>query len=429
MLTALAAAPKMFNKTIALIDWYWTGHHPTYFCHYAEALAACGCEVYGLCPRPEEAVKLLGGAGLPGTGAAQIGYCPQWRRPRGSGRFRWRQVLAGAQNLLAMRKGLWALERKRGKAADLVFFNSIYDADFLGVRPLRLLLPRRWAGLYLQSFAFRETTSPLYAGVRAAARENRLLQDGRPVAVATLDEGIVGRIEAVTKRPNAVVFPDVTNEADPDLGEDALGGKIRALAAGRPVITLAGALYHQRGVRPFLEAAMAHQQWYFVLAGFLPPEVRKDCAPLLEAFDARGSTHGLLHADAVPDGAAFNGLVAASDVLWNLHLDWPGSSNTLTKAAVFERPVIVGSGHLLEERVRKFRLGEVCDENDSASISAALGTIAADREEWVRRNAPAWKEYRQLHSEERLKEAMGEVLALAGLGVPAPTSTARQHTE
>jgi len=400
---------------VALVDYYWTGHHPTFFVQFAEALVASGCNVYALCPKPEEAAKMLDSTGLVARGVVHLGYCPVWGRAMGSGKFGWRRVLAGVQNLTALRRGLRAMEKSRGTKADFVFFNSIHDVDFIGVRPLRWLLPRRWAGLYLHSFAFRKTISPLYAAVREMARDNRLLQDGAPLAVATLDEGIAGRIEAVTGRRNAVVFPDVTDEAGPDVGADSLGAKIRALAGDRPIITLAGSLHHQRGVGPFLEAATANPQWYFVLAGFLPQQVRKDYAELLVAFEARCPAYGFHHDGAIPDESAFNGLFAVSDVVWNLHLDWPGSSNTLTKAAVFERPVIVGAGHLLEERVRKFRLGEVCDENDPASITAALGAMASDRDTWVKSKRPAWDEYRNLHSKTRLKEAMSQVLALAGL--------------
>jgi hypothetical protein len=420
---------RFMTPRVALVDWYWTGHHPTFFVQCAEALAAWGCEVYGLCPKPEEAAKLLASAGLTGERIVHVGYCPVWRRAMGSGKFGWRRVLAGVQNLTALRTALRTIERERGQRADLVFFNSIHDVDFLGVRPLRWLLPRRWAGLYLHSFAFRKTTSPLYAGVREVARQNRLLQDGGAVAVATLDEGIAERIEAVTGRQNVVVFPDITDESAPDVGVHSLGGKIRTLAGGRPVISLTGSLHHQRGVGPFLEAALANPQWYFVLAGVLPPQVRKDYALLLEAFEARCPEHAFLHDGTVPGEPAFNGLLAASDVVWNLHLDWPGSSNTLTKAAVFERPVIVGSGHLLEERVRKFRLGEMCNENDTASINAGLQAIASNRDGWLKSNQPAWEEYRRLHSKGRLKEAMGSVLSLAGLEGHAKSKTILEHAE
>jgi glycosyltransferase involved in cell wall biosynthesis len=412
---------------VALVGWHWTGHHPTFFVQCAEALAACGCEVYGLCPDPEDAAQLLESRGLAREGSVHVGYCSKWRRPNGTGKFGWRRVVAGAQNLLSMRHALRAMEKERGAKADLVFFNSIHDADFVGVRPLRALLPRRWAGLYLHSFAFRTTVSPMYEGIRESARANRLLPNGRPVAVATLDEEVLGQIEAVTGRRNAVLFPDIADETAPDAGPDSLGERIRALARGRPVITLAGSLHHQRGIGAFLEAALANPQWFFVLAGTLPPEVRMDYAQELAAFGARCPENGFFHDGFIRGEAAFNGLIAASDVVWNLHIDWPGSSNSLSKAAVFQRPVIVGRGHLLEQRVRKFRLGEVCDENDAASVSAALKSILTDTHGWQESNRPAWSEYRKIHSKDRLDEAMREVLVLAGLaGETAGTMSARE---
>lgn len=32
-------------KTVALIDWNWHGHHPTYFTHFAVAMAEVSAEV------------------------------------------------------------------------------------------------------------------------------------------------------------------------------------------------------------------------------------------------------------------------------------------------------------------------------------------------------------------------------------------------
>lgn len=415
---------RSIKPRVALVDWHWTGHHPSFFVQCADALAACGCEVYGLCPNPEEAASLLEPRGLVRDGRVHLGYCPKWKRAGSTGKFGWRHAVSGAQNLMSLRRALRAMEKERGAKADLVFFNSIHDADFVGIRPLRALLPRRWSGLYLHSFAFRKTVSPLYAGIRESARANRLLQDGQPVAVATLDEDVAAQIEAATGRHNAVLFPDIADDTPPDSGPDSLGDRIRALAAGRPVVTLAGSLHYQRGVGLFLEAASANPQWYFVLAGTMPPDVRSSYAQELEAFAAGCPQRGFFHDGFIAGEAAFNGLMAASDVVWNVHVDWPGSSNTLTKAATFERPVVVGRGHLLEQRVRKFRLGEVCDESDAASVSAAIASIVTDRQAWQQANRPAWSEYRSIHSKHRLDQAMREVLVLAGLAEKTPGTTA-----
>jgi UDP:flavonoid glycosyltransferase YjiC (YdhE family) len=118
-----------------------------------------------------------------------------------------------------------------------------------------------------------------------------------------------------------------------------------------------------------------------------------------------------VHLSKVPEGAVYNSLVAASEVIWNIHVDWPGSSNTLTKAALFEKPVLVGDGHLLAERVRKFRVGEVCQEDSTVSVTQALHAILDAPEAWVAAKQPMWGEYREQHSPERLHAAFQKILA------------------
>src|ERR1700677_5383322 len=45
----------MTAKRIALAEWNWMGHHPTYFAHFVLALEEVGAEVLAICPHPGEA--------------------------------------------------------------------------------------------------------------------------------------------------------------------------------------------------------------------------------------------------------------------------------------------------------------------------------------------------------------------------------------
>src|SRR5690606_17180288 len=67
----------------------------------------------------------------------------------------------------------------------------------------------------------------------------------------------------------------------------------------------------------------------------------------------------VFHGRRIPDEASYNALVRACSVLWAVYPNSPHSSNTLTKAAVFERPVLAADGHLMARRIREYRLGEV----------------------------------------------------------------------
>ena len=106
-----------------------------------------------------------------------------------------------------------------------------------------------------------------------------------------------------------------------------------------------------------------------------------------------------------------NSIYAASDVVVAAYRAFPNSSNALTKAAVFERPIVVSDGYLMAERVRKFGLGEVIPEGDAEALVAALQRMLAPGYlEELRRRA-RWQDYREAHSVGRLKNAMAEMVA------------------
>jgi hypothetical protein len=319
----------------------------------------------------------------------------------------WRNILGTARSLRVLDRAL-----RRGRLRpDLVFFACVYDWQFYHFATFRFAFRWKWAGLYLQSFGFRSTTAPVYSWNRQWAKPQRFLGKGRPAAVATLDEGIRGKIEAMIAPGKCVVFPDATNCAPPGIAPDTLAGQLRKFAEGRKIVLLSGMLYPQRGVDAFLQVAMVNPQWCFALVGELPCFADEVAGrALLDEFLSKHPC-GFFHPHKVPDGPAYNGLFAASDVVWNLHLDWPGSSNTLTKAALFEKPVVVGDGHLLAERTRQFRLGEVCREDSIPSISQALHAILDSPESWKESQQPRWREYREAHSEEQLGRAFSELIA------------------
>ncbi len=58
-------------------------------------------------------------------------------------------------------------------------------------------------------------------------------------------------------------------------------------------------------------------------------------------------------------------MIDAADVVFCAFDDFPFSSNTLTKAAVFEKPVVVSEGYLMAERVRSYRTGEVVPQGNA----------------------------------------------------------------
>jgi glycosyltransferase involved in cell wall biosynthesis len=115
----------------------------------------------------------------------------------------------------------------------------------------------------------------------------------------------------------------------------------------------------------------------------------------------------------IPDGPRLNGVLAACSALFAAYLDFPHSSNILTKAALLEKPVIVSEGSLMAERVRRFRLGELVPQGDVDATAAAIFRITRDPASWIAQNNPDWAGYRSRHSFEALKGAFAEMFSVS----------------
>jgi hypothetical protein len=405
------------RKNIAVVDWKWQGHHPSYFLHFALAMASENIRVIPFCPNPEDfSSRLL--ALVPDAKRRtnlDVATPVRFHKPSPSNlwpmRFRGKHDATRLFGYLELILRIW--EVRNQSKIDSVFFACIYDFDFFDFPAASLVFRRRWSGLYLLSFGFRKTTSVHYDWIRVNARPERFLKSSRLLALATLDEGIVNQINEQIGEKRCILFPDFTEEQHADTRPDTLGGIIRTLAAERPVITLVGTLYEQRGLNLFLKTALENPQWFFALVGEVSGiSAKTQC--LLAKF-TRLHCNSFFYPHRVPTDEVYNGVIATADIIWNIHLDWPGSSNTLTKAAVFEKPVIVSNRHLVGERVRKFHLGETCDEDSSSSVQHAIARIVENQcshDSWISRNKPKWSEFRQLHSLQRLQSAMKQFVEL-----------------
>lgn len=393
--------------TIALVDWCWHGHHPTYFSHFAEAFTDQGVNVVPFCPEPKDFSERLHKLNPSHYIEDRIAKPVSFDRPRPSSfrPARWRGIYDSLRLFGSLAIKLTAWEIRNGCRINLVFFACMYDIDFFHFPICNYLFRRRWAGLYLSSFAFRATSSITYDFIRSKLCPERFLLNPRLVSIGTLDEGIVDAINAKTGRDVCLHFPDFTDSAGADLATNTIGNKIRMAAQDLPVIVLAGSLYEQRGIALFLQTAMANPQWFFALVGEIK-YVSQQTMHLLHNF-LHYHPHSFFYSQRILEDSNFNGIIMTSDVVWNIHLDWPGSSNTLTKAATYKKPVVASDRHLLGERVRKYRLGETCDETSVSSVSDAIANILhVSVEDWVVKKQPMWNEYSNLHSLEKLNSTI-----------------------
>jgi glycosyltransferase involved in cell wall biosynthesis len=264
-----------------------------------------------------------------------------------------------------------------------------------------------WSGLYLHAHAFH-FPGRLAPGVKRRWPVTRALRDRGLRGLLMLDEGMAPRVQQELGIP-VMVAPD---PADAVRGVDEpLVGQARARAEGRPVVGVFGHLLPSKGVATLARCAIdpgsAQVAFWFVGAIHWPMFDAEE-AGLLKRLAAGERQNVWLNDARIPDEAGYNALVAACDVLFAAYRDFPHSSNTLAKAAIFEKPVIVSEGHLMARRVREFRLGLVVPQDDPAASLAAIQRLCADPAGWAAQTKPRWSEYRELHSPTRLRAVLGD---------------------
>lgn len=280
------------------------------------------------------------------------------------------------------------------------------------------LFPFTWSGLYFHPWHLRPNTRRLaFTWLRyGPLATHAALQSRRCPAVAVLDEGVALQLEAALHGKPVIPFPDVADETPPDMAFPVLA-QIRALAGERRIVGLLGALSRRKGVRLFLETARRARadNWFFFMAGekfrdtFLPEE-EQWIAELAGAV----LPNCLFYFSPLPGEAQFNALVKICDVVFAVYQNFASSSNLLTKAALFEKPLLVSDAFCMGERVRQFHLGLAIDENSSAQCQAALNQLGRQLEEGGLPLAH-FAAYRRQHSPEQLGLSLAALFTAAGL--------------
>lgn len=409
----------MIEKCIALVEWNWIGHHPTYFTHYILALEELGVDVLAICPKPDAARQTVANLRLQrGLGSSRYGQTVyrqvvfQGRRFQGIRPARISDIdwtLRYFRSIEGLAKE-WQVES--GKQVDLIFYACIYDWDFDWFRFVQPFLSLPWAGQYLHALSLRLPGRVNTLTHRVPSPE-KIFRGSLCKGVAILDEGMASRLAVIIGKP-VVVFPDLTDERVPKgMSGRALENRLKRFADGRPIVGLFGHLQKSKGT---ILLALASRQpkmteMCFAFGGevgwssFSPQEMETFIDVLT---NGENTWYHLLR---IPDGQPINSVLSACDILYAAYLDFPHSSNVMTKAALLKKPLIVSEGYLMAERVRRFRMGEVVPEGNVDALVDAILKITENPEAWVAENQPRWSDYCREHSFEHLKEAFLELLA------------------
>lgn len=413
--------PAPNQKTVALIDPLWIGHHPMYFSQFTSAFLRLGACVIGLCPEPAEALHAARTAAAIHDFDRRVSthHLPSGKRSWFRGRFEG-DPLRTFQRWKRAADALYDAEQKSGRRADLVFFP--YLDSYLRFLPFSavpgLTLDRPWSGLYLRNHHHGETPS-LKKSLRLLAKGDAVIRSPLCRGIGVLDERFIAPMERYTRQA-VHAFPDVTDAALPEQPYP-LAEEIRRKADGRKIIGLIG-LERRKGMLNLLRVAdLARERglpWYFACVGrFERGEYSAEEQALLDHVARRAAAGEIdnVHFDPnsgrIPAEADFNSVFATFDLAWAAYEGFEGSSGTLGKAAAFDIPCLATAGECIGHRIEGYRTGLTIPEGDSARALEAVQRILDHRDWQDQPLVGDYARFRADHGLPRLDALLGALLA------------------
>lgn len=393
------------GNTLAILEWNRGGHHETYLKLYVCAMLACGRKLVVLCRNPPQLLAdlaELGVAWATAEGRLVVAEIPgmSWLEQN----RRWPRLLRNRAYAWQISRVLHQAEQQLGEACHTVYFSCLYEHQTRTITALVATLKRPWSGLYLQAGAFHAGCGN-QPGDKDRRRLHRLLDSTALNGLLMLDEGVAGQVEEAIGRPVTLV-PDLSDgTCKPDC---ALAAKVREFAGSRPLVALLGHLLPSKGAATLAAMSLAPEASDLALlfAGEIYWELFSEADRQVLTTAKQQAPRAMFHETRIADEATYNSLVRTCDVLFAAYHGFPHSSNTLTKAALFEKPIIVSDGHLMAARVREYRLGEVVPAGDIHATLAAVRRITHDPAAWQEAMQPRWEDYRQRHSFAELLRVM-----------------------
>lgn len=371
---------------IAVIDCSVSGHRETYYKQFARIWAALGHDVLLLAPDGEGTDSCVS--------FRQIASRPLLPLPCGQPLKKKATVLRNAlirlQNLASLRKQL------KGYQPDLVCFPCLDDMlpTLSPVWLLNKLVPYKWCGLFVQS------VQPVYKRYMPDIRP--ALRSRRCKGVGVLNEYSVEALKPF--RQEIYLFPDFADLSAPEETYTLLH-TLRKRAAGRHIISLLGSVNARKGTGLLLDTIpmLPADKYFFLIAG--KPSLSPEETNQLRDFEA-AHPNCLFALEKIPDEGCFNALVAESSLIFAAYRQFSGSSNLLTKAAAFSKPVVVSKGFCMGQRVETYGTGLAIPENDTEACRAAIIQLCNE-------GAPSpqgFSRYTTDHSVGKLTECFNQII-------------------
>ncbi len=397
-------------KTVVITDPFWEGHHLTYLQLFTQILLQQGYQVLVLCPKPDEIARLIAETMPHHSSCLYVENFVEPKLPRikikGMG-----SLLPTFWRWYSTAKAIAQASKKFSIRPDLVFFCwlDLYLYYSYSSRNCRVIykladlaFPYKWTGILFHTASHEASVNP---------NVYRRLGAKNCQAIAVLHEDSANKLQHLGKKIE--ILPDFADDSPPDLTY-AIAQRVREKANGRKVVGLLGYLEKRKGILSLLEIAKqsTEQPWFFLFAGNLSQDFSDSEQAAIATFVESQPDNCLFLLERIPQETQFNALVNECDVLYAVYKDFPGSSNVLTKAAIFHKLVLVAQGYVMESRTKEFKLGlSVDDSQNDLSLQIQALKILLDRDQFIQNwGTPRFTDYASQNSLGQMRSALQNLI-------------------
>ena len=192
-----------------------------------------------------------------------------------------------------------------------------------------------------------------------------------------LDEAAHLRYQQRMPERHFEFLPDITETGLPEK-ESALAEQLKDRAQGRKIVFLGGSIGKQKNLSRWLElvAIADANKWFFAQIGRINKNnlLRED-EEALSRVQAQPPENLLIWSEYLSDERSFNEMISLSDVIFAVYRDFGRSSNMLSKAAYFEKTILVTEDTLMATRVQQYGIGLAVKQEDARSMLAGLEAL------------------------------------------------------
>jgi hypothetical protein len=358
------------NHAIVLCDFLWEGHHATYLKIFSEIIVGYGQKICIINPNIDLLSKWKDTLNSRDQSHVILVKINEPKR-----HFLYKKHTFYQLALLFRAKAiLKKQERKNRITIDFVFFPWLDDIGSPIRKPFHLLFkhffPYRWGGLlfqYSQAFHAFNNSSATF----------ELLRLPSCTYIATLEEQCIPLLRNKFKEKTIVQYPDFASVAKTNNCEDTTITSIKTHAGCRTKICMLGTIDRRKGMMTLLDVIndMDKKKYYFIIAGKLYKNTfKKDEILRIQHFFNHPPENVRVIEGYVSDGL-FDGLLQTCNIIYAVYWCFPYSSNLLTKAAIFKKPIIVSEKFLMGKRVAQYNIGKVVAEKDKSACIDAIEAL------------------------------------------------------